>query len=158
MHGVLRDITKTKITLQDWTYYMRMNNRRSKLECEFEDILKKYDVQYAYEVTTIPYTVPESKHKYKVDWTIGNGLLLETKGYLSDHTERMKYRLLKEQYPDLDLRFIFANPRKLCGGTKYTHAQWADKFGFKWCSIKDTEQIISWCKEKQQKLMELPDY
>jgi Phage endonuclease I len=123
---------------------MSERKRRSKLELRFEDILLEAKAEYEYEVTVIPYIVPESSHKYTVDWTLLNGLLIETKGYLSDHQERNKYVLLKQQYPELDLRFVFDNPNKLCGGTKYSHAKWADKYGFQWCGIKDVETIQSW--------------
>lgn len=126
---------------------MMNQKRRSKLEEKFEGILQDLGIDYEYEVTKIPYTVPESYHVYTVDWTVLNGKLIETKGYLSDHAERRKYVLLKEQHADLDLRFVFDNPNKLCGGTKMSHAKWADKYGFKWCSIKDTEQILAWIKE-----------
>ena len=129
---------------------MSEKKRRSKLELKFEEILKDFAVEYDYEVTKIPYTIPESKHTYTVDWTLLNGMLLETKGYLSDHQERYKYVLLKQQHPDLDLRFVFDNPNKLCGGTKMTHAKWAEKYGFKWCGIKDVEQIHSWVKERDE--------
>lgn len=129
---------------------MSEKKRRSRLELRFEDILQEYGVDYGYEVTKIPYTIPESKHTYTVDWTILNGVLLETKGYLSDHRERNKYVLLKMQHPDLDLRFVFDNPNKLCGGTKMTHAKWAEKYGFKYCSIKDVEQIKSWILETNE--------
>ena len=123
---------------------MSERKRRSKLELKFEDILLANKAEYDYEVTVIPYTVPESKHKYTVDWSLTNGILIETKGYLSDHQERNKYTLLKQQHPTLDLRFVFDNPNKLCGGTKYTHASWADKHGFRWCGIKDVETIQAW--------------
>ena len=126
---------------------MTNQRRRSKLEERFESILKEFDVQYEYEVTKIDYIIPESSHTYTVDWTVLNGRLIETKGYLSDHAERRKYVLLREQHPELDLRFVFDNPNKLCGGTKMSHAKWADKYGFKWCSIKDTEQIKKWITE-----------
>ncbi len=126
---------------------MSERKRRSKLELKFEEILLENKAEYDYEVTVIPYTVPESQHKYTVDWTLLNGLLIETKGYLSDHQERTKYVLLKQQYPDLDLRFVFDNPNKLCGGTKYTHAKWADKYKFLWCSIRDEETIKRWIGE-----------
>ena len=129
---------------------MSEKKRRSKLELKFEEILKDFEVEYDYEVTKIPYTIPESKHTYTVDWTLLNGMLLETKGYLSDHQERYKYVLLKQQHPDLDLRFVFDNPNKLCGGTKMTHAKWAEKYGFPYCSIKDVDQIESWIKEKNE--------
>ena len=123
---------------------MTSTRRRSKLEERFESILKEFDVPYEYEVTKIDYIIPESSHTYTVDWTVLNGKLIETKGYLSDHSERRKYVLLKEQHPDLDLRFVFDNPNKLCGGTKMSHAKWAEKYGFQYCSIKDTEQIKQW--------------
>ena len=126
---------------------MSEKKRRSKLELKFEEIIKEFDVAYDYEVTKIPYTIPESNHNYTVDWTFINGLLVETKGYLSDHKERYKYVLLKQQHPDLDLRFVFDNVNKLCGGTKYTHGTWATKNGFKFCSIKDTETIKQWIKD-----------
>lgn len=126
---------------------MSEKKRRSKLELKFEEIIKEFNVEYDYEVTKIPYTIPESNHNYTVDWTFINGLLVETKGYLSDHKERYKYVLLKQQHPDLDLRFVFDNPNKLCGGTKQTHGAWATKYGFKWCSIKDKDQIQQWIKE-----------
>lgn len=125
--------------------------RRSKLELQFEKILQDNEVEYAYEITKIPYIVPESNHKYVVDWTIHNGVLIETKGWLENLTERKKYQLIKEQHPDIDIRFVFANPQKACGGVKMTHAEWAEKFGFKWCSINDKEQIVSWIKERKRK-------
>lgn len=128
---------------------MSEKKRRSKLEMRFEQILIDNQAEYDYEVTVIPYTVPESKHKYTVDWTLLNGPLIETKGYLSDHAERTKYVLLKQQYPDLDLRFVFDNPNKLCGGTKYTHAKWADKYQIPWCSIRDEETIKQWIEESK---------
>lgn len=126
---------------------MSEKKRRSKLEMKFEEILKSSTQDYDYEVTKISYIVPESKHVYTVDWTVKRKLLIETKGYLSDHQERNKYVLLKQQYPELDLRFVFDNPNKLCGGTKYTHAKWADKHGFTWCSIRDIDVIQKWVEE-----------
>lgn len=129
---------------------MSEKKRRSKLELKFEEMLKEYEATYEYEVTKIPYTVPASEHKYTVDWTLINGIFIETKGYLSDHQERYKYVLIKQQHPTLDLRFVFDNPNKLCGGTKMTHAKWAEKYGFPYCSVKDTDQIQAWIKEKNE--------
>jgi hypothetical protein len=123
---------------------------RSKLEQNLSKILNNAECVWEYEVTKIPYTIPETKHTYTVDFSLINGVLLEGKGYLSSHQERHKYVLLKQQHPDLDLRFVFDNPNKLCGGTKMTHAKWAEKYGFPYCSIKDTEQILSWVKEPHE--------
>ena len=68
-----------------------MIKRRSRLEERFESMLKDFDVPYEYEVTKIPYTIPESNHTYTVDFTLSNGVLIEVKGYLSDYAERRKY-------------------------------------------------------------------
>jgi len=128
---------------------MSDKKRRSKLELTFEDILKEGKAEYDYEVTKINYIVPESKHVYTVDWTLPKNILLETKGYLSDSQERNKYILIKQQFPEIDLRFIFANNKKLCGGMKTTHEAWAIKNGFKYCSIKDLDVIQSWIEESK---------
>ena len=122
---------------------------RSKLEEKFAKVLNDFQVEWLYEVTKVPYIIPESQHTYTVDFTTKNGQLWEVKGYLSDYTERNKYVLLKKQNSDLDLRFVFDNPNKLCGGTKMTHAAWAIKNGFKYCSINDVDTIRSWAKEKK---------
>lgn len=124
---------------------------RSKLETQISDILNNIGIDWKYEITSILYTIPETYHKYTVDFTLENGILLEGKGYLEDHAERKKYVLIKEQHPEIDIRFVFQDPNKKCGGMKTTHAQWADKCGFKWCSIKDTDQLKNWITEDHGK-------
>lgn len=136
--------TSLKHVVQDGTG--KTVNVRSKLEIKIADILNETGQSWEYEVTKIPYIVPESNHNYTVDFTVGT-LLIEGKGYLSDHAERKKYVLLKEQHPNLDIRFIFDNESKLCGGTKYSHKAWAQKYGFTYCSIKDVDTIKSWITE-----------
>lgn len=126
---------------------MSEKKRRSKLEIKFEEILQETKTEYGYEVTKIPYTVPESNHNYIVDFSTPNKIHWEVKGWLSDHQERQKYVLVKQQHPDIDLRFVFDNINKLCGGTKYTHKTWCEKNGFKYCSVKDTDTIANWAKE-----------
>ena len=121
--------------------------RRSKLEQKFEAVLNEYEIEYVYEKVKVPYVVPASDHKYIIDFSAKNGVHFEVKGWLQDHAERQKYILVKQQHPDLDLRFVFDNVNKLCGGTKYTHAQWCNKFGFKYCSVNDKETIRAWAKE-----------
>lgn len=122
---------------------------RSKLEAKFAALLNDIQVEWLYEASKVKYIIPESQHTYTVDFTTKNGQLWELKGYLSDYAERNKYVLLKNQNSDLDLRFVFDNPNKLCGGTKMTHAAWAIKNGFKYCGINDLETIRAWAKEKK---------
>lgn len=111
-------------------------------------ILNETNTNWGYESQKISYTIPESKHVYTPDFIFENGILGEGKGFISDHAERYKYILVKQQHPEIDLRFIFDNPNKLCGGTKYSHAQWATKYGFKYCSVKDVDTIKEWAKEQ----------
>jgi len=130
----------------------RVSKLRSQLEKKFAVVLENSGVVWDYEVTKLKYTVPSSEHTYTVDFTVlgkdkKKVILIEGKGVLKDHQERLKYILIKQQHPDLDLRFVFANPQKLCMGTKTTHEQWALKYGFKYCGINDTEQLNMWLKE-----------
>jgi hypothetical protein len=109
--------------------------------------LNETNIPWQYESEKISYTVPESKHTYNPDFVLSNGVYLEGKGILIDHQERTKYILLKQQHPNLDLRFIFGNPEKKCGGMKLTHGDWAIKNGFQYCSVKDVETIKLWINE-----------
>ena len=112
--------------------------------------LKKTTTLWGYETKKLAYSIPESNHVYTPDFVLANGIYLEGKGRLTDHAERYKYELVKKQYPNIDLRFVFGNPQKLCGGTtKMTHAQWAESSGFPYCSVKDTEIIMAWANEEQ---------
>lgn len=61
-----------------------------------------------------------------------NGIIIETKG-LFQTDDRKKHRLIKAQYPDLDIRFIFSNANaKIAKKSKTTYAKWAEDCGFKW--------------------------
>ena len=131
--------------------YGKTHVLRSNLEIKLANILNEYDAIWDYEITTIPYIIPESDHKYTIDFTLNNGVYIEGKGYLSDHAERRKYVLLKQQHPELDLRFVFDNGNKLCGGTKMSHNKWAEKYNFKHCDIKDVDQIKAWVNEDTTK-------
>ena len=126
---------------------IRESGRRSKLEDDFATLLKQLKIPEHYEETKLKYIIPQSEHTYTVDFTLPNHILLECKGYLRDVEERQKYELIKEQHPDKDLRFVFANPNKPISRTKMTHGSWAEKVGFKYCSVNDSDIIKEWSKE-----------
>lgn len=90
------------------------------------------------------YTIPASDHQYTPDFQLANGILIEAKG-LFDVDDRRKHLLIKKQYPHLDIRFVFQNPKnKIYKGSKTTYADWCDKYGFKYA----TKLIpASWFKE-----------
>jgi len=119
---------------------------RSGFEHKVSDQLKEQKIEFGYEDTTIEYIIPERKSKYTVDFTLPNGILVETKGRLTLQ-DRQKMIFVKKQHPVLDIRLVFQSANaKLSKGSKTTYAQWAEKNGFKWA-----EKFIpeSWLAEKK---------
>jgi hypothetical protein len=116
---------------------------RSGLE---DDIAKQLDamrVKYTYEELKIFYTVPESEHKYTPDFVLPNGIIVETKGRFVT-ADRKKHLLIKQQYHDLDIRFVFSNPRcKISKVSKTTYADWCDKHGFKYAAKMIPEEWLN---------------
>ena len=94
------------------------------------------------------YKIPESVHKYTPDFILSNGIIIEAKG-LFEADDRKKHLLIKSQYPHLDIRFVFSNPRnKLYKGSKTTYADWCQKYGFKYASKSIP---ASWFKERKKR-------
>ena len=92
----------------------------------------KIDPKKIYECTTVPFTVPEKKRTYLVDFTLPNGILVEAKGRWTTE-DRAKHLLIKEQHPDLDIRFIFMDAKiRLDKRSKTTYGDWCNKHDFKY--------------------------
>ena len=92
----------------------------------------KHGYRSGYENTVIKYIKPQTNHTYTIDFTLPNGILVETKGrwVLED---RKKHMLIKDQHPELDIRMVFQNPRgKIRKGSKTTYADFCDKHGIIW--------------------------
>ena len=107
------------------------------------DQLKESKTKFEYETTVIDYVKPETYHKYTVDFTLPNGILVETLGrwVLED---RKKHMLIKQQHPELDIRIVFQNPRgKIRKGSKTTYADYCDKNGIIWA---EKEIPTEWLK------------
>lgn len=86
----------------------------------------------AYETLTIPYEKPASMHKYKPDFPLPNGIIVETKGRFVT-ADRQKHKLIKQQHPHLDIRFVFSNPNtRISKQSKTTYAMWCEQNGFKY--------------------------
>jgi hypothetical protein len=116
---------------------------RSGFEHKVADQLKESKTKFEYETTVIDYVKPETYHKYTVDFTLPNGILVETKGrwVLED---RKKHMLIKQQHPELDIRIVFQNPRgKIRKGSKTTYADYCDKNGIIWA---EKEIPTEWLK------------
>jgi hypothetical protein len=116
---------------------------RSGLEDTIANQLDMMRVKYKYEELKISYTVPESKHKYTPDFQLPNGIIVETKGRFVT-ADRKKHLLVKQQHPELDIRFVFSNPRcKISKVSKTTYADWCDKYGFKYSAKMIPEEWLN---------------
>ena len=106
---------------------------RSGLEKVTADFLEKEGIDpKLYESTKIKYTIPERSATYTPDWPLPNGVIVETKGRFLPE-DRKKHLLIKEQHPDLDIRFVFSNSKaKLRKGSPTSYADWCNKNGFQY--------------------------
>lgn len=120
---------------------------RSGLEKRTAAWLKAQKVAFDYEKLRLPYLVSETR-TYTPDFQIlSNGIIIETKGRFLP-SDRKKHLLIKEQYPELDIRFVFSNPNaKIRKGSKTSYADWCDKHGFLYA-----QEVIptEWIKEKKK--------
>lgn len=109
-----------------WTY-------RSGLEGRVGAHLRSLSTNFGHEVDKIKYTVPESGHVYTPDFTVktskGKTIYIETKG-IWDYDDRYKHLLIKQQHPELDIRFVFSNSKaKIRKGSKTTYADICNGLG-----------------------------
>lgn len=89
-------------------------------------------VKFAFEKFFLPWTAPEKAHKYTPDFTLSNGIIVETKG-LFQTNDRQKMKRVREIYPDLDIRFVFSNANaRIAKKSKTTYGMWAEANGFKY--------------------------
>lgn len=124
------------------------NGYRSGLEEKVQADLVNRGVDAEYECFRIPYVVPQSDHFYTPDFLLPNGIVIETKGRFTLE-DRRKHLLLKEQYPDLCLRFVFTNSKgKIRKGSNTTYQMWCDRYGFK-CADKLVP--LEWIKERKNR-------
>lgn len=111
-----------------------MHGFRSGLEEKNAKHLQQMGVNVEFESIKVGYTVPETKHTYTPDFTLPNGILIETKGKL-EPKDRAKHIFVKRQNPDLDIRFVFMRPNDpINKGSKTTYANWCDTNGFRWAT------------------------
>jgi hypothetical protein len=122
------------------------NGFRSGLEEVVSNQLTSKKIKFEYESkdNVVSYVIPATNHKYLPDFKLPNGIIVETKGrfVLSD---RKKHLLIKQQHPNLDIRFVFTSSKnKITKASKTTYADWCVKNGFKFA---DKTIPDSWINE-----------
>ena len=81
---------------------------KSRFERRFASDLKQRRIVFDYEKHKFPYQ-PKIK-TYTPDFYMPEfDLFVETKGFFNV-SDRVKHLLIKEQHPDIDIRFVFMNP------------------------------------------------
>ena len=108
---------------------------RSGLEDKLSKQIKTAGLEVQYETDKISYQVPLRQAKYTPDFKLpkdGGFFYVEAKG-IWDVQDRQKHLLIKEQYPEIDIRFVFSNSNnKLYKGSKSTYASFCDKHRLEW--------------------------
>ena len=118
---------------------------RSGLEDLVAKQLESASVPFEYEPKDkkIEYSKPTTKHKYTPDFVFKK-FIVETKGRFVT-ADRKKHKLIKEQHPELDIRFVFSNSKtRISKTSKTTYAKWCELNGFKYA---DKVVPDSWLKE-----------
>lgn len=93
--------------------------------------LRKRKVVFEPQDIRIYYNIP---YRYLPDFRLPNGIYVEAKGYLRPR-DRTKMIAVRQQNPELDIRFVFQNARqKLSNKSKKsdTYGEWAERLGYKW--------------------------
>lgn len=122
----------------------KKNGYRSGLEYELAEYLKKQGVGFRYEACKVEWE-DLAYRTYCPDFILPNGIIIEAKGrFLA--SDRRKHLAIKQQHPNLDIRFVFSNSKsKLRKGAKMTYGEWCRKNDFRYYDRVIPED---WLKEK----------
>ena len=116
---------------------------RSGLEQDNAKHLDAHSIGYEYEKLKVSFIA--KPRFYTPDFQMDNGIIIETKGRFIP-SDRAKHLLIKQQHPELDIRFVFSHSgQKLSKTSKQTYGGWCDKHGFLYA---DRLIPVEWMKEK----------
>lgn len=131
-----------------------VRKRRVKRPTE-KNVVKGYDSNWEYELHSgilkdwkihsekINYVVEHTYHPDFIKKVNKKIIYLEAKGRFWDYAEHNKYVWVKKALPkNIELVFLFADPaapmpgaKRRKDGTKRSHAEWAERNGFRWYSV-----------------------
>ena len=129
-----------KVTKKSSKWVARKYGFKSGLEENISNQIESKGINVQYESEKIPYIVPASQHTYNPDFRLPNGIIVETKGRFVA-ADRKKHQLVKEQHPNLDIRFVFSNSKnKISKNSKTTYGMWCEKNGYKYADKEIPEE------------------
>ncbi len=110
---------------------MRKTKYRSMFEINIAKKLAENKINFEYETKKLTY-IPKPRTYTPDFYLVDKDIYIEAKGHL-DKGDRVKMVLIKQQYPELDIRFVFLRAsNKIYRGSKTTYSDWANKYGFPW--------------------------
>jgi len=113
---------------------------KSGLEENISNQIAGKGIEVKYESEKVAYIIPASQHTYNPDFKLPNGIIIETKGRFVA-ADRKKHLLVKEQHPNLDIRFVFSNSKnKITKNSKTTYGMWCEKNGYKYADKEIPEE------------------
>lgn len=124
--------TKTKRS----TSKKRYSPYKGKLEFDVAAQLGKEGVTFSYEGKRLPY-LPLKPSYYVLDFHQfpASNIIIETKGWFRTSRERTRFLDIRQQYPDLDIRFVFSDANKpISKGSKTSYGAWCEQHGFKYAT------------------------
>ena len=123
------------------------NGFRSGLEERIAQTLLEQGVEFSYEDRVVQYLKPAKIARYTPDFNIKreneSDLIIEVKGRFLT-ADRQNHLLVKQQHPDLDIRFVFSNSKqRISKKSKTTYADWCTKHGFQFADETIPETWIN---------------
>lgn len=113
---------------------MAAGMKKIKTRSKFEEIviedLQLRTTKFSYEPFRIKYN--HNPSNYTPDIVLDNGIIIEIKGYFRAK-DRVLHKLIRDQYPELDVRFVFQRAtNRIHKKSHTTYADWCDTHGFIW--------------------------
>lgn len=116
---------------------------RSGLEEALGGQLVEAKAAFEYETLRIPFEIAETKH-YSPDFILPNGIVIEAKGRW-ETPDRKKHRLIKAQYPHLDVRFVFSRSQdRISKTSRTTYARFCEMQGWQYADRRIPD---AWLRE-----------
>lgn len=129
----------------------RVGEFRSGLEDKNAKHMEKLGADFDFEKFHIKYVVPSRSATYTPDFILRNGVIVECKG-IFETEDRRKHLLIREQYPEADIRLVFSNSNsKIYKGSPTSYANWCTKHGIQFA---DKLIPLSWLKEARKEFPE----
>ena len=120
---------------------------RNQFEERLGSFLDDRRIAYEYETLILGYTL---EGKYKPDFILPNGIIIEAKGFFRTHAQRA-LKAVKKEHPKLDIRLVFYNQNQKVQGSNLKCYEWAVKYKFKFADKNIPEEWITNDSTKNKK-------